>query len=269
MGAIFKETLAEWCNDNVPRLGASLAFYTLLSLAPLLVVIVGVAALVFGEKAAQGQLFWQLQGVVGMERARAMQDLIRGASKPGTGAVATVLSLAMLSLGASSVMVELTETRTSRIVWSETFDHRIDNALLLLEEIGEPYRTELLDFGTTMKAPSYLSINPMGKVPALKHGDAIITEAAAICCYLADAFPKAKLNIPIEDPRRGPYLKWLFFGPSCFEPARALNHASHHQRRHDSSQRIDRTVDRDHGAALRYRRELADHRRAHHIDRSA
>jgi membrane protein len=109
MGAIFKETLAEWCNDNVPRLGASLAFYTLLSLAPLLVVIVGVAALVFGEKAAQGQLFWQLQGVVGMERARAMQDLIRGASKPGTGAVATVLSLAMLSLGASSVMVELTD----------------------------------------------------------------------------------------------------------------------------------------------------------------
>jgi glutathione S-transferase len=53
----------------------------------------------------------------------------------------------------------------------------------------------------------------------LKHGDTVITEAAAICCYLADAFPSAKLNIPPGDPRRGPYLKWLFFGPSCFEPA--------------------------------------------------
>ena len=59
----------------------------------------------------------------------------------------------------------------------------------------------------------------MGKVPALKHGDVLITEVAAICTYLADEFPAAKLNVPIGDPRRGPYLKWLFFGPSCIEPA--------------------------------------------------
>jgi glutathione S-transferase len=59
----------------------------------------------------------------------------------------------------------------------------------------------------------------MGKVPALKHGDVVITEAAAICAYLADEFPRAKLNVPIGDPRRGAYLKWLFFGPSCIEPA--------------------------------------------------
>jgi glutathione S-transferase len=59
----------------------------------------------------------------------------------------------------------------------------------------------------------------MGKVPALRHGDILITEVAAICTYLADAFPEAKLNVPIGDPRRGPYLKWLFFGPGCFEPA--------------------------------------------------
>ena len=67
--------------------------------------------------------------------------------------------------------------------------------------------------------PDYLSVNPMGKVPALKHGDAIITEAAAICTYLADEFPHARLNVPVGDPRRGAYLKWLFFGPSCIEPA--------------------------------------------------
>ena len=59
----------------------------------------------------------------------------------------------------------------------------------------------------------------MGKVPALRHGDVVITEAAAICCYLADEFPEARLNVPVGDPRRGPYLKWLFFGPSCIEPA--------------------------------------------------
>jgi glutathione S-transferase len=59
----------------------------------------------------------------------------------------------------------------------------------------------------------------MGKVPALKHGDVVITEAAAICAYLADEFPRAKLNVPVGDPRRGLYLKWLFFGPSCIEPA--------------------------------------------------
>ena len=59
----------------------------------------------------------------------------------------------------------------------------------------------------------------MGKVPALIHKGAVITEAAAICCYLADAFPDAGLNVPVGDPRRGPYLRWLFFGPSCLEPA--------------------------------------------------
>jgi glutathione S-transferase len=59
----------------------------------------------------------------------------------------------------------------------------------MLEEIGHPYRTELLDFGTTMKAPSYLCINPMGKVPTIRHGDTVVTEVAAICAYLADAFP--------------------------------------------------------------------------------
>jgi len=97
---------------------------------------------------------------------------------------------------------------------------RSSTALWMLEEIGEPYRLEMRRFdGRSLKAPEYLAINPMGKVPALKHGEAVITEAAAICCYLADAFPQANLNIPIGDPRRGPYLKWLFFGPGCFEPA--------------------------------------------------
>jgi glutathione S-transferase len=90
----------------------------------------------------------------------------------------------------------------------------------MLEEIGEPYEIQLLSLSKgENRAPDYLAVNPMGKVPALRHGDAVITEAAAICAYLADEFPRAKLSVPIGDPRRGPYLKWLFFGPSCIEPA--------------------------------------------------
>ena len=60
----------------------------------------------------------------------------------------------------------------------------------MLEEVGQPYKTEVLDYASTMKAPAYLAINPMGKVPALRHGDAVVTETAAICAYLADAFPE-------------------------------------------------------------------------------
>jgi glutathione S-transferase len=90
----------------------------------------------------------------------------------------------------------------------------------MLEEIGEPYDIHVLSLAQgDQQKPDYLAINPMGKVPALKHDDVIVTEAAAICTYLADAFPKAGLNVPIGDPRRGVYLKWLFFGPSCIEPA--------------------------------------------------
>jgi len=92
--------------------------------------------------------------------------------------------------------------------------------LWMLEELGHPYDLKLINLqaGENLK-PDYLAINPMGKVPALKHGDTIITELAAICTYLADEFPDAKLNVPVGTPRRGLYLKWLFFGPGCLEPA--------------------------------------------------
>jgi glutathione S-transferase len=89
----------------------------------------------------------------------------------------------------------------------------------MLEEVGHPYRTELLDYGTTMKAPGYLAINPMGKVPAIRHGDIIVTEAAAICAYLADAFPRAGLAPPPGDRLRGPYYRWLFFAAGPLEAA--------------------------------------------------
>jgi glutathione S-transferase len=90
----------------------------------------------------------------------------------------------------------------------------------VLEELGEPYDVHLLSLKKgESRAPAYLAVNPMGKVPALRHGDTVVTEVAAICCYLADEFPGARLNIPVGDPRRGSYLSWLFFAPGCIEPA--------------------------------------------------
>jgi glutathione S-transferase len=87
----------------------------------------------------------------------------------------------------------------------------------MLEEIGQPYDTELLEYGTSMKAEPYLSINPMGKVPAIRHNGKVVTEVAAICLYLADAFPEAGLA---PDPRdRADYYRWVFFTAGPVEAA--------------------------------------------------
>lgn len=87
----------------------------------------------------------------------------------------------------------------------------------MLEEVGAAYRTEVIDYGEAMKSPAYLAINPMGKVPALVHGDAVVTECAAICAYLADAFPDAGLAPPSGD--RASYYRWLFFAAGPIEAA--------------------------------------------------
>lgn len=89
----------------------------------------------------------------------------------------------------------------------------------MLEELGQPYRTEILDYATTLKAPAYLAINPMGKVPAITHGGTVVTEAGAILAYLADAFPDAGLAPPPGSRERGPYYRWLFFAAGPLEQA--------------------------------------------------
>ena len=89
----------------------------------------------------------------------------------------------------------------------------------MLEEVGEPYETKTLEYGTTMKDPEYLTINPMGKVPAIRHGDVVVTEAAAVCAYLADAFPAAGLAPAPGSPERGHYYRWLFFAAGPVEAA--------------------------------------------------
>ncbi len=105
-----------------------------------------------------------------------------------------------------------------------TFYHspntRSGAVLTLLEELGAPYELHVLNMKAgEQRRPDYLAINPMGKVPAVRHGDALITEQVAIFIYLADLFPQAGLAPPIGDPLRGPYLRWLVFYAASFEPA--------------------------------------------------
>jgi len=87
----------------------------------------------------------------------------------------------------------------------------------MLEEVGVPYRREIRTFGGTIKSPDYLRVNPMGKVPTLIHGDKVITECAAICAYMADAFPQAGLAPPQRE--RADYYRWLFFAAGPLEAA--------------------------------------------------
>ena len=89
----------------------------------------------------------------------------------------------------------------------------------MLEEVGQPYQTHVLSYETGLKSPAYLAINPMGKIPALTHGETVVTECAAICAYLADAFPEAGLAPPPGDPERGAYYRWLFFAAGPVEAA--------------------------------------------------
>jgi glutathione S-transferase len=93
----------------------------------------------------------------------------------------------------------------------------------MLEEVGQPYETRILNWETAdAKSPDYLAVNPMGKVPAIVHGGVVVTECAAICAYLADAFPDTGLAPPSGSPLRGPYYRWLFFGAGPIEQAVGL-----------------------------------------------
>jgi glutathione S-transferase len=90
----------------------------------------------------------------------------------------------------------------------------------MLEEVGTPYRIELVSLvKREHKQPSFLAVNPMGKLPAIVHRSTVVTECGAICAYLADAFPAARLAPRNEDAIRGTYLRWMFFGAGCLEPA--------------------------------------------------
>jgi len=106
------------------------------------------------------------------------------------------------------------------IVFYHSPNTRSSGVLLLLRELGAPYELKPVNMKAgEQRQPGYLAVNPMGKVPALKHGDALITEAVAIFLYLADLFPEAGLAPAIGDPLRGPYLRWMVFYAAAFESA--------------------------------------------------
>lgn len=105
-----------------------------------------------------------------------------------------------------------------KLYWSPR--SRSFTTLWLMEESGLPYERVLTDISNgAQKAPDFLKINPMGKVPALTDGEAALGEAAAICAYIADRYPETRLAPGVTDPRRARYLQWLFFSPGCIEPA--------------------------------------------------
>lgn len=107
-----------------------------------------------------------------------------------------------------------------RVTFFHAPQSRSGGTLALLEELGADYDLHRLDLKAgTQRQPEYLAINPMGKVPAIRHGDTLITEQPAVMLYLADLYPQAALAPPIGDPLRGPYLRWMVFYGSCFEPA--------------------------------------------------
>jgi len=105
-----------------------------------------------------------------------------------------------------------------KLYWSPR--SRSFSALWMMEETGQAYERVLTDISTgAQKKPEFLAINPMGKVPALQDGEATLAEQSAICAYVAERYPEAKLAPPLGDVRRAKYLYWLFFAPGCIEPA--------------------------------------------------
>jgi glutathione S-transferase len=109
---------------------------------------------------------------------------------------------------------------TSKITLFHSPNTRSTGALILLEELQVPYDLHVLNMQAgEQRQPAFLAINPMGKVPAILYGDALVTEQIAIYIFLADLFPQAGLAPDLNDPRRGPYLRWMAFYAACFEPA--------------------------------------------------
>jgi membrane protein len=107
MLGLLRETVTSWSNDYAPSMGAALAYYTLFSIAPLLLIVISIAGLVFGQEAAQGEIVAQLQGLMGEDGAHAVEGLLVSASRPETGVLAGVLSFGLLLFGATTVFAEL------------------------------------------------------------------------------------------------------------------------------------------------------------------
>lgn len=115
LSALVSEAIDNWFAHNVPRMSAAVAFYTLLSLAPLVIIVIAIAGAFFGREAAEGQLVWQIRDLIGQDGAETVQTLLKGASKPSTGVLATIAGLLTLFYGAGTVIAELRDSLN--IIW--------------------------------------------------------------------------------------------------------------------------------------------------------
>jgi membrane protein len=143
---ICRQAASDWMEDNASRLSAAVAFYTLLSLAPVIVIAVALAAVVYGRDAAEGRLALEIEGVAGPEAARAIQEIIKGGVQPRIGVIATLLGLAILAFGASSVFIELRDAMNT--IWHVSHPPSRNNAAPLVRLIRERFYSFLTVLGT-------------------------------------------------------------------------------------------------------------------------
>ena len=141
-----RQASSGWVNDNASRLGAAVAFYTLLSLAPVIVIAVALAAVVYGRDAAEGRLASEIAGVAGPEAARTIQAIIKGGYQPGIGVIATLLGLAILAFGASSVFIELRDALNT--IWHVSLPPYRNNSATLVRLIRERFYSFVTVLGT-------------------------------------------------------------------------------------------------------------------------
>jgi len=154
---LIQQASTDWIQDNAQRLGASVAFYTLLSLAPLIVIAVAVAAVVYGQEAAQGRLASEIRGLAGPDLARTIQGVIRGAYKPRTGVIATLAGLATLAFGSSSVFVELHDAMNT--IWNVPSPRDRTHAATVIRLIRDRFYSFLTVVGTGFLLLASLMLN--------------------------------------------------------------------------------------------------------------
>lgn len=135
--ALIKAAASSWVDDYAPSMGAALSYYTLFSIAPLLLIVISVAGLVFGEEAARGEIFGQLNGFMGSEAAAAIQGLLESVNKPAQGTLATVVGVTLVLIGATTVFAELQDAMDR--IWRAPARHQTNGLWALL-------RTRLLSF---------------------------------------------------------------------------------------------------------------------------
>jgi membrane protein len=146
LSGICRQASSDWMNDNASRLGAAVAFYTLLSLAPVIVIAVALAAVIYGREAAEGRLASEIGGVAGPEVARTIQEIVKGGYRPRIGAIATLFGLATLAFGASSVFVELHDAMNT--IWHVSLPRCRNNAATIIRLIRDRFYSFATVLGT-------------------------------------------------------------------------------------------------------------------------